>query len=450
MKKLNSKLTTVLISVVLMILTNEVSSQNEYFEGNPELLPLHQYRYHNNDITNGVAEMTVQTGGVFVHQPLQHGFNGCNYDWAALLEAMPQYQMEQMRESIAEKQGVLQQITDGGNTQLLLSEVDAANYAQAMALYHSLLSESPALSEEVMVRTIQQEYALPNALLAMVLASNPQASKSIEVKQALDEKAVPLDSYQMAQVMQGQYWQSEKEAIEREISIARANIEMALFAGICSNQSNEDYINQLDASHTNECLIKADMHYRTGNPADAEALLMTAMQYKGSELQTAQINTYSELMQLQYAIQRNEPHQWTAAEIAYIESVWQNNTDGCGTKANVLLHAYLGYELDVLAEVADTRSEEATAWISETKEESLQLWPNPANSLLQVKLVQPQPEATELTIADLTGRILWTQTIEESQMQTLVGVTALPINNYILSIRNARGDVIYSAPFIKN
>jgi hypothetical protein len=169
---------------------------------------------------------------------------------------------------------------------------------------------------------------------------------------------------------------------------------------------------------------------------------------KHSQISQERIATYSTLMQLQYAT--NNGSQWSASEVAYLEGIWQNNTDGFGKKANLLLHVFLGYPLDELEpEVIDSRSALLES-SNVTKAAALKLWPNPSPALLQLQLVEPQPQNCELTIVDLTGKLYHTQTIEKMQLEITLDVSALPCNNYVVALRDANGVLITSSPFIKN
>ena len=46
--------------------------------------------------------------------------------------------------------------------------------------------------------------------------------------------------------------------------------------------------------------------------------------------------------------------------------------------------------------------------------------------------------------------VLLTQPMDAMQQQAAIAVGELPLNNYKLSVRNVRGDIIYSAQFMKN
>ncbi|MEM7038673.1 MAG: PKD domain-containing protein [Bacteroidota bacterium] len=70
---------------------------------------------------------------------------------------------------------------------------------------------------------------------------------------------------------------------------------------------------------------------------------------------------------------------------------------------------------------------------------SLQLWPNPATDLLQLEMSALAGEAYTLTVRDLQGRVLRTETVTPSSgyLRHQIRTKALPAGTYLLEIRGA-------------
>jgi Secretion system C-terminal sorting domain len=114
----------------------------------------------------------------------------------------------------ATAKALYQALVDGGDTEQMLTEVELAEYAEAIELYQSLMAKSPALSQDVMLEAIAKEYDLPAVLLTAILASNPSAAKNSVIQKELDQRQYPLTSYQRQLIDLGINVISTKESME--------------------------------------------------------------------------------------------------------------------------------------------------------------------------------------------------------------------------------------------
>lgn len=112
-------------------------------------------------------------------------------------------------------------LTDGGDTDWLDFDVETAMPGEGLETRDMLLAQSPNLSDTVMISAVEQEDVLPNAMLRDVLVENPQAAKSLEVQNALDEKAIPMPTYMREDIDQGLDSLSEKEISEAALTFFR-------------------------------------------------------------------------------------------------------------------------------------------------------------------------------------------------------------------------------------
>ncbi|PLX02195.1 MAG: hypothetical protein C0595_11750 [Marinilabiliales bacterium] len=93
-------------------------------------------------------------------------------------------------------------LEDGGDTESLNFETITAMPGEELETTELLLSESPNLSDTVMVSAIENESALPNVMLRDVLIENPQAAKSNRVKSALDNKNDAMPDFMRLEIDQ--------------------------------------------------------------------------------------------------------------------------------------------------------------------------------------------------------------------------------------------------------
>ncbi len=105
-------------------------------------------------------------------------------------------------------------LTDGGNTDLTVAEIVMANDNTAWQTYLGLMDKSPYLSEDALKEVARKEDALSAPMVRDVLAANPQASKSSEVKEILDERIDELPDYMLEQINSGLTNVSPKEYLE--------------------------------------------------------------------------------------------------------------------------------------------------------------------------------------------------------------------------------------------
>ena len=107
---------------------------------------------------------------------------------------------------------------DGGNTQALLDAVNLSYPWEAFELYNNLISKSPYLSDEVLIKAIENEDGLPALMLKYVLLANPQAVRSSKVMDALYKRNNPFPEEWIDELKQGPEVVSPREQLEAQIA----------------------------------------------------------------------------------------------------------------------------------------------------------------------------------------------------------------------------------------
>ena len=79
-------------------------------------------------------------------------------------------------------------------TENILGEIHSTEFSAALQTYYTLIQLSPALSEAAMIAALHQ-YNLPNILLSQILASNPAAAKSEDIKELIENRLIPFTEY---------------------------------------------------------------------------------------------------------------------------------------------------------------------------------------------------------------------------------------------------------------
>ena len=132
---------------------------------------------------------------------------------------------EQQADSV---QNLLSLLVDGGDTEELNFEIQTSWPDEAAELYNELINESPYLSDTVMISAVEKEDVLPSAMVTDILSVNPQAAKSNEVMQAVNERVNQLSNEQLAEINEGFYITGAKESLEAKLSYYNAERRYAL------------------------------------------------------------------------------------------------------------------------------------------------------------------------------------------------------------------------------
>lgn len=173
-------------------------------------------------------------------------------------------------------------LKDGGNTAALAQTVEAGTAAQAIELRDELLAVSPYLTDTVLDASIQQEEALPNALLRDVMVANPQAAKSDELLTKLDNRQTPMPNEMWNEIMGGAAVSGDKENMEAAIGFwkneeyyrwSRINRRMLINQAVADSMVEEWTNSTLTEARSNLALY----YLAAGDPNSGISVLDTAL-----------------------------------------------------------------------------------------------------------------------------------------------------------------------------
>lgn len=122
----------------------------------------------------------------------------------------------EMKADLVEQQ--IQLLEDAGNTQSLEFEVETGASQQSLQVYNELMQTAPYISDTVMAAAIENETALPNAMIRDIMVANPHSAKDDDLIGKLDERAEPMPEYMKGQILQGKETVSLKEKLESELA----------------------------------------------------------------------------------------------------------------------------------------------------------------------------------------------------------------------------------------
>lgn len=346
--------------------------------------------------------------------------------------------MDNANNQVASIESSLSLLIDGGSTPSLTQEVAYSTPPEALDLTTQLLSESPFLSDTVMKSAIGKEDVLTNAMLRDVLVENPQAAKSVEIMQMIDEKDDPMPEYMKEQFAQGKYTTGEKENLE-----ARRNFYLTEHYRAFSHlnrfyQSDPGITYRLDSlvsvftevSSLESEYRKAFIHLKKGDTSMAWNLISAIP--SSYSLTIEQSNThqqYEDLLDIliELKVQRSSVMTLDSAQIVGLLNIYNDNTTPGIYARNILLTAgYLTYQEPYLLpdnlkrmEIKPLTAE--AAW----QTGSIRTFPNPATYYTIVNFdmsgdeTDHDPmETISITIRDVRGITLkiLTSTLKKDQL----------------------------------
>ncbi len=147
------------------------------------------------------------------------------------LSRSPEILLAEMEDGLSGREDTeiqLMEMTDAGNTQLMLQQVEMTGEADAYQTYQHLMKTSPWLSEEVLVALSSREEGFTHAMIRDVLVANPQSAKSEKVNQILNNRRGKLPGFMLAQIKKGTNTFGDKELLEQQLMYYHEKHDMAL------------------------------------------------------------------------------------------------------------------------------------------------------------------------------------------------------------------------------
>ncbi len=224
---------------------NSIQISNFENEGNPV-----SYFHHNVQSTTRVRP-DIYNGKLYLYQA-QYSFNyntSCPEKFYLTPYPDLSNEKDEANTILEETEDVLQNLVDNGNTELLSQQVEMTNPSNSYDNYEYLMQTSPYLSESVLTALSTKEDGFNKAMIRDILVENPQAAKSEEVINALDNRADQLPAYMRWQINNGLNNFSEKEILEQFKSyqkLRRDNAMNNIIRGIINEEEGFENTPSLD------------------------------------------------------------------------------------------------------------------------------------------------------------------------------------------------------------
>ena len=361
---------------------------------------------------------------------------------------------------------ILQIWVDGGNTAGLQQTVELAYPWEAYELYNNLLSKSPYLSDEVMIKAIENEDVLPPLMLKLILLANPQAVRSNKVMDALYKRNNPFPEEWIDELMLGLEVVSPRNELEANVGYY--------------TQQRQVYFDMLKAYYladTNELAHDSlvNLLANSGKVDDAYELAFSYFSTEMSEEATALMENIPSLYNLQNDIElqmyeqsqyylnllirfKNDGYNYENMDSElknWIISTTENNEINSYYIANVralrMLYdtSYHYYEPVMLPEDDELKMSKPikSKPITAAVINKMSISPNPANDYFIVSYeLEAAAQNASLEIYDAMGKKMGVYTVVLAKAEKLINCSAYAKGMYHCILRN-NGQIIASSKF---
>jgi hypothetical protein len=367
-------------------------------------------------------------------------------------------EMDYKTDSVA---GLLALITDGGETEPTVLEVASATGSQTMDIRDELLEKSPYLSDTVMITTIQQQEALPAAIVTEVLLENPQSAKSDEVLDELyareditdnqidqiEANALLVGAMESLKISKDHYAQLRDNAFN-QLMAAHKRTE-----GFGNLDSLKNVLHQFDFPTAKYQLALLYLnHGELQKSLDTLAAIATRYNLTADE-QSAH-DGWEDYMNIMVNLEQKGHNifELSAAQMALLYHVYQAKNGRVSALAMNLLqvtdtltyqHSYVlpteGLKNNVIARQRNHPNPAST---------SLKVYPNPAGDYLVVDYpVQEETSPVTIKVVDNNGFLRITTTAPFSTGSAVLDTRSLGTGTYICHV-SANGKLVGVTKFV--
>ncbi len=430
-------------------------------------VPEQWYYYYPGELnTNGPYEMSYTESSFGVenlvtsrlhawHRNNQHG---CPLLFEPIANLQSGTNLTVLHQQYQEQKDLLLQLRDGGNTENLKEIVEATTFSNAMATYQKLLQASPQLSMDVMITAIQKEYEIPASWLTVILASNPHATTSTELTDALQAREIQLDEFQLSLILNA-----------RQQNLTPYQICLQMMANVRNEivETRQSYFNYVGSNATNastgDLLDMFDITYNYGELMQKATLLRSIGEFETSldllssaeslyKMTPEEITTNSELIeiwQIEHEALVNQSGVLTPEQFSQLEHYWIDDEFNTGREALRVLQSLTNYQpvYHDLPEDNNLRSEKFANPV--IKQNLVRLYPNPAEDFALIQFLNGLDEDISVELYTIEGRVVLKQKMKRGQKESSILLSDQSAGDYFVVFRKNNGDLLEKLPLIK-
>lgn len=360
----------------------------------------------------------------------------------------------QSQQLIQADKTAMENLTDDGSTEGLITDVITTGNEEAYKTYRELMSVSPYVSKDVLKEVGAREEGLTAPMIRNVMVANPQGAKDKEVVSKLENRTNALPEYMLDQVMDSRNLVSALEKLHAQFNLHKSDRDRAVRAYIKHYTDNSE-AEALPHIH--------DIYKQINDPSyrllEAE-LLIGKGQFEQARSQVEEAVAMGNAKEQEYFSLWNDFYQ------VYIN--WLIEGKDLAVLGTDEIDWLKGFELDhpaynkslTLMRLNNAVNETEPLYLPEEGKlksgkvghsnnqlpARLALYPNPAKDYITVEYDYPENQGLILQLTDIVGRIVYKHNLNTGRDIVLVDVHELCNGQYILNLK-AGNKVLQSKGF---
>jgi hypothetical protein len=347
----------------------------------------------------------------------------------------------------------LDELVDGGNTEVTAADIVFSNPEEALEIYNDLLSKSPYLSDTVMTEAVTKEEVISNPLLHDILVANPQSATSEGVLDKLDQRVDPMPEDLYNDILNGENILAPLTAEMATIAALKTDNAtlyynlMKRYLADSSQYASDSLLYLLDVQNTAEsAYLKAFIQLNGGDFASMNSTLTSITLEFNLSNEELQLHNY--YLQFFSILQQMETDsllglQADSLTIEHLVELLDNAPEPVKSFsrniliANNAIEYHEPYLYDDGLKSSDVKKNHRMG--SSGKQVSLQVFPNPAKDYIIVRYnftneLSDTQEKTILEIVTTTGQVIKSLILHEVTGQVIVSTKAFVPGVYILHV----------------
>lgn len=344
--------------------------------------------------------------------------------------------------------GQLLTLKDGGNAAELKEDIAYSIPPEALALYNSLMSKSPYLSDTVLVEAIEKEDVLPSGMVTDILVANPQSAKSNEVADALDSRTNLLSNEQREDVEQGVFVLGAFESLQSKLSDAlaqRAQVQYAIVNHYLGDSTGTDSLKLYLAAQPDlwakQLLL---MQYVADADTMAAGALIQSINSSGLNLlqQTEwdDLTAYYNLYKYIAANENSIPD--SLQQIALNELATRNTMAGAYARNLLVNQGLIAYNEPYIFPDDNLKSGKIIRHkqVTNRNDADFKVYPNPAKDYVIIEYRgERRNELSSIEIINAMGQIILNRNFEEASCIQIIPLSGLVSGAYTIRINTTIG-----------
>lgn len=342
---------------------------------------------------------------------------------------------------------LLNLLIDGGNTEGLNFEVLTSYPEEALVIRQELIEDSPFLSDTVIISAIEKEDVLPGAMIRDVLVLNPQAPKSIEVMNALDQRQDSIPDYMIGEILQGLSTYGAKELLEQELGnhlakrdLAWKNLNQYYKNDTVNMESSIDSLMAMQEAD-NRLSSRYDLAFLHLSLSDSMNAFNVLNEIPSEfDLAARELSIHSQYLEL-FNILWDVKNDTTGLDSIQIQQLFglassYYTIPGLFASNELIKGNLLDYDEPVyLADPVKNSPAHDNIIVIATNDHDLSLFPNPAgNYFIAHYYLDEQQNPGILSISDINGTELKAIQLKDKQNQIVITTQELSAGTYLISL----------------